>query len=93
MGLFDLVDVGLCQWWMFGGGVGLGCRFVLVWWMWVCADLSGFFFFLRWPSVLLRQWLLVAVGVVAAVVVGGRCCSSGGCAVVVDDDNDKDKRR
>ena len=26
MGLFDLVDVGLCRWWISGDG----CRFVLV---------------------------------------------------------------
>ena len=62
MGLFDLVDV-RCWMWV-----------CLVWWM-VCADLSGFFFFfIEVALVDVRQWLLVAVGVVAAVVVRGRCC-------------------
>ena len=79
VGLFDLVDVGLCRWWDCFVGlfdlVDVWCWMwvCLVWWM-VCADLSGFFFYflLRWrwwmcgsgcwwPSVLLWQWLLVAV--------------------------------
>ena len=79
VGLFDLVDVGLCRWWDCFVGlfdlVDVRCWMwvCLVWWM-VCADLSGFFFYflLRWrwwmcgsgcwwPSVLLRQWLFVAV--------------------------------
>ena len=33
-----------------------------------------FFFFFEVALVDVRQWLLVAVGVVAAVVVRGRCC-------------------
>ena len=73
-----LVDVGLCRWWMSGGGVGcagdgcgfvpvvgLGCGFVSVWSLWLC-----FFFFLRW-----RWWPSVFVPVVA----------------VGDDDEDSDR--
>ena len=62
-------------WWMFGVGCGFGMWVCLVWWM-VCADLSGFFFlfFIEVALVDVRQWLLVAVGVVVAVVIGGRCC-------------------
>ena len=81
MGLFDLVDVGLCQWWDCFEGlfdlVDVRCWMwvCLVWWM-VCADLSGFFFlfFIEVALVDVRQWLLVAVGVVVAVLVRGRCC-------------------
>ena len=83
MGLFDLMDVGLCRWWvclvwwMSGVGcpvldVGLGCGFVWFGGWFVPISLDFFFFFLRWrwwmcgsdcwwPSVLLRQWLLVDV--------------------------------
>ena len=50
MGLFDLVDVGLCRWWDCFVGlfdlVDVWCWMwvCLVWWM-VCTDLSGCFFF------------------------------------------------
>ena len=78
-------------------GGGFGMLVCLVWWMWVCADLSGYvcvcvFFF--WDGVGGCGFVpVVAVGVVATVVVGGRCCSGGGCAivvVVVDDDDDRE---
>ena len=60
----------------------------LIWWMWVCADLSifFFFFFLRW-----RWWMWVCAGIVVAVIVGGYCCGSGNCAIVVFVDNDDDR--
>ena len=32
-------------WWMSGVGCEFGMWVCLVWWMWVCADLSGCFFF------------------------------------------------
>ena len=63
MGLFDLVDMGLCRWWVWDVGL---CQS-----LWLLL-LLFFFFFLEvalvdvglcrwWPSVLLQQWLLVAV--------------------------------
>ena len=81
MGLFDLVDMGLCRWWVWDVGL---CRSL---WLCVCVcfflgGLCGYGFV---P--------VVAIGVVATVVVGGRCCGSGGCAVVVVvDDDDEDDR-
>ena len=42
MGLFDLVDVGLCQWWMWVWDVGLFGLVSLV----VCVCVCVFFFFL-----------------------------------------------
>ena len=60
-------------WWMFG----VGCGFVPVMVVGLCRSLWMFFFFFFFFEVALvdvRQWLLVAVGVVAAVVVRGRCC-------------------
>ena len=66
--------------WVCAGG-GFGMWVCLVWWMWVCADLSAcvyLFIFLSW-----RWWMWVCAG-------GGcrSCCGSGGCAVVVDDEDE-----
>ena len=54
---------------------GVGCGFVGLVDMGLCQSLWMFFFFLGEVALVdVRQWLLVAMGVVAAVVVGGRCC-------------------
>ena len=67
VGLFDLVDVSLCWWWVWDVGL---------WMWWVAVDFFFFFFKVAlvdvglcrwWLLVLLRQWLLVVV--VAAMMV------------------------
>ena len=79
MGLFDLVDVGLCQWWMSGGGVGL-CR----WWVWdvglcrldgcgfVPISLVVFFVFFFFFEVALGGCGFVPVVAVSVCAGGGR---------------------
>ena len=54
--------------------VGLGCGFVWFGGWFVLISLDFFLFFIEVALVDVRQWLLVAVGVVVAVVIGGRCC-------------------
>ena len=85
MGLFDLVDVGLCQWWIFSGACGFMpvmdvglCRW------WVC--FVGLFDLVDvwcWMWVCLVWWMVCTdlsgcffffFFRCAAVVVGGRCC-------------------
>ena len=64
MGFFDLVDVGLCQWWMWVWDVGLFGLVSLV----VCVCVCVFFFFFEAMLVdvgLCRWWPSVFVSVVA----------------------------
>ena len=83
MGLFNLVDVGLCWWWVWDVGL---CRY-----LWLCFIFYFLFFFLGGVGGC-GFVPVVAIGVVAAVVVGGHCCSSGACVIVdvVDNDDDRD---